>query len=80
VLAVLDLVTGSPLGTGRLNRVDLDQTRTRSAIELAEVLDRACTVRIHAHVKRYPVEQAPEPYQRTREGSLSARAVVTPHR
>jgi alcohol dehydrogenase, propanol-preferring len=50
-----------------------------SAIELAEVLDLARAGRIHAHVERFSLEQAPDAYQRMREGSLSGRAVVTPH-
>ena len=50
-----------------------------SAIELAEVLDLARTVQIHAHVERFPLERAAEAYGRMRDGTLTGRAVITPN-
>jgi propanol-preferring alcohol dehydrogenase len=50
-----------------------------SAIELIEVLELARTGRIHAHVERYPLEEAAEVYERLRRGEVSGRAVVCPH-
>ncbi|HZV73151.1 MAG TPA: NAD(P)-dependent alcohol dehydrogenase [Conexibacter sp.] len=50
-----------------------------SAIELLEVLELARAGRIHAHVERYPLEQAGEVYERLRRGEIDGRAVVCPH-
>jgi propanol-preferring alcohol dehydrogenase len=50
-----------------------------SAIELAEVLELARAGHIHAHVERFPLEKAPDAYQRMREGTLAGRAVITPN-
>jgi propanol-preferring alcohol dehydrogenase len=50
-----------------------------SAIELAEVLELARGGHIHAHVERFPLERAPDAYQRMRDGSLTGRAVITPN-
>ena len=50
-----------------------------SAIELAEVLELARSGRIHAHVERFPLDRAPDAYQRMRDGSLTGRAVITPN-
>ncbi len=50
-----------------------------SAIELIEVLELARAGQIHAHVERYPLEQADEVYERLRRGEISGRAVVCPH-
>lgn len=50
-----------------------------SAIELIEVLELARAGRIHAHVERYPLEQAAEVYGRLRRGEVAGRAVVCPH-
>jgi propanol-preferring alcohol dehydrogenase len=50
-----------------------------SAIELAEVLDLARVGRIHANVEHFSLEQAPDAYERMREGSLNGRAVIIPN-
>jgi propanol-preferring alcohol dehydrogenase len=50
-----------------------------SAIELAEVLELARAGHIHAHVERFSLEQAPDAYERMRQGSLAGRAVITPN-
>lgn len=49
-----------------------------SAIELEECLELARRGRIKAHVERFPLEQAPQAYERMREGSLEGRAVIVP--
>jgi propanol-preferring alcohol dehydrogenase len=50
-----------------------------SAIELMEVIELARTSRIHAHVERHPLEEAPVVYERLRRGQIDGRAVVCPH-
>jgi propanol-preferring alcohol dehydrogenase len=50
-----------------------------SAIELLEVIELARAGRIHAHVERFPLERAPEVYERLRRGEIDGRAVVCPH-
>jgi len=50
-----------------------------STIELAEVLDLARTGAIHAHVEHFPLDRAPDAYDRMREGTLTGRAVITPN-
>jgi alcohol dehydrogenase, propanol-preferring len=50
-----------------------------SAIELAEVLELARVGHIHAHVERFPLQNAADAYERMRQGSLSGRAVITPN-
>jgi propanol-preferring alcohol dehydrogenase len=50
-----------------------------SRIELAEVLELAAAGRIHAHVERFPLQQAASAYERMREGKLAGRAVITPN-
>jgi propanol-preferring alcohol dehydrogenase len=50
-----------------------------SRIELAEVLELARAGHITAHVERFPLEQAPQAYERMREGKLAGRAVITPN-
>jgi propanol-preferring alcohol dehydrogenase len=48
-------------------------------IELIEVLDLARTGAIHAHTERFTLDRVEDAYARLREGTLSGRAVVTPH-
>jgi alcohol dehydrogenase, propanol-preferring len=50
-----------------------------SRIELAEVLELASAGHIHAHIERFPLESAPDAYERMREGKLAGRAVITPN-
>jgi alcohol dehydrogenase, propanol-preferring len=50
-----------------------------SRIELAEVLELARSGRIHAHVERFPLQNAPDAYERMRQGKLEGRAVITPN-
>jgi alcohol dehydrogenase, propanol-preferring len=50
-----------------------------SAIELLEVLELARAGRIHAHVERFPLGEAPAVYERLRRGEVDGRAVVCPH-
>ncbi|HEU4974910.1 MAG TPA: NAD(P)-dependent alcohol dehydrogenase [Baekduia sp.] len=50
-----------------------------SAVELHEVLELARAGRIHAHVQRFRLDQAPEVYARLRRGEIDGRAVVCPH-
>jgi propanol-preferring alcohol dehydrogenase len=50
-----------------------------SAIELMEVIELARAGKIHAHVERFRLDQAPEMYERLRRGEIAGRAVVCPH-
>jgi propanol-preferring alcohol dehydrogenase len=50
-----------------------------SRIELAEVLELARAGHITAHVERFPLENAPDAYERMRQGKLAGRAVITPN-
>lgn len=50
-----------------------------SAIELLEVLELARAGHIHAHVQRFPLEDAAAVYERLRRGEIDGRAVVCPH-
>jgi propanol-preferring alcohol dehydrogenase len=49
------------------------------AVELHEVLELARAGRIQAHVQRFPLEQAPEVYDRLRRGEVDGRAVICPN-
>lgn len=49
-----------------------------SAVELLEVLELARAGRIRAHVERFPLERAPEAYEKLRRGELAGRAVICP--
>jgi propanol-preferring alcohol dehydrogenase len=49
-----------------------------SRTELMEVIALASAGRIKADIERYPLEQAPEVYQRLREGKIKGRAVLQP--
>jgi propanol-preferring alcohol dehydrogenase len=50
-----------------------------SRIELAEVLELARAGHIQAHVERFPLQNAPDAYERMRQGKLAGRAVITPN-
>ncbi len=50
-----------------------------SAIELEECLELARQGRIRAHVERFSLEDAPQAYEKMREGKLDGRAVICPH-
>jgi propanol-preferring alcohol dehydrogenase len=50
-----------------------------SAVELHEVLELERAGKIHAHVERFSLQQAPEVYARLRRGDIDGRAVVCPH-
>lgn len=50
-----------------------------SAAELMEVLDLARAGRLSARTTTYPLEQAPEVYERLAAGSIQGRAVITPN-
>jgi propanol-preferring alcohol dehydrogenase len=49
-----------------------------SRTELMEVIALAAAGRIKAEVERFPLEKAPEVYQRLREGRIQGRAVLEP--
>ncbi|HEU0057379.1 MAG TPA: NAD(P)-dependent alcohol dehydrogenase [Gaiella sp.] len=49
-----------------------------STIELMEVLDLARAGRIRSHVEHFALDQAPDVYQRLRDGKIEGRAVVVP--
>jgi propanol-preferring alcohol dehydrogenase len=49
-----------------------------SIVELHEVLALARRGLVHAEVERFPLEEAPEAYDRMRAGTLRGRAVITP--
>ena len=50
-----------------------------SIIELAEVLELARAGQSRAHAERFPLERVTDAYERMRNGTLSGRAVITPH-
>ncbi|WP_028066633.1 NAD(P)-dependent alcohol dehydrogenase [Solirubrobacter soli] len=50
-----------------------------SRVELAEVLELARAGHIDAHVEHFPLERVEDAYERMRNGTLSGRAVITPH-
>jgi propanol-preferring alcohol dehydrogenase len=80
-LTVVGLAGGSfEFGFGTLPfECQLTMPYWGTAVELIEVLDLARAGKIHAHVERFPLEQAAEAYERLRAGSLDGRAVVCPH-
>ncbi|HEX6724846.1 MAG TPA: NAD(P)-dependent alcohol dehydrogenase [Gaiella sp.] len=49
-----------------------------STIELMEVLDLAREGKIRSHVERFTLDEAPQVYERLREGKIDGRAVVVP--
>src|SRR3954451_3259719 len=50
-----------------------------SAIELAEVLELARSGHITVHTEHFPLERVADAYERMQTGTLSGRAVITPH-
>lgn len=59
--------------------VEVTSTYWGSGAELAEVLELARAGRIHVHVERFPLDQAPEAYAAMRDGRLEGRAVICPN-
>jgi len=49
-----------------------------TAVELMECLDLARAGKIHAHVEHFSLAEAPQAYERMREGRLDGRAVISP--
>ena len=49
-----------------------------TAVELMECLDLAREGRIHAHVEHFTLDEAPQAYEKMREGRLDGRAVISP--
>jgi propanol-preferring alcohol dehydrogenase len=50
-----------------------------SIVELAEVLELARAGRITPHAEHFPLERVTDAYERMQRGTLSGRAVITPH-
>lgn len=50
-----------------------------TAVELEECLELARQGRIHAHVERFSLEDAPRAYEKMRAGELDGRAVICPN-
>jgi propanol-preferring alcohol dehydrogenase len=50
-----------------------------TAVELEECLELARQGRIHAHVERFSLEEAPRAYEKMRAGELEGRAVICPN-
>ena len=46
--------------------------------ELADVIALAAQGELNAEVETFPLEKAPEAYERLRQGTIRGRAVVTP--
>lgn len=49
-----------------------------TAVELMECLDLAREGRIHSHVEHFSLDEAPQAYEKMREGHLDGRAVISP--
>lgn len=49
-----------------------------TAVELMECLDLAREGKIHAHVEHFTLDEAPQAYEKMREGHLDGRAVISP--
>ena len=67
----------------RFNTLPSDASLTHpywgSIVELAEVLELARAGRITPHAEYFPLERVTDAYERMRNGTLSGRAVITPH-
>jgi propanol-preferring alcohol dehydrogenase len=50
-----------------------------TAVELMECLDLAREGKIHAHVEHFTLDEAPQAYEKMREGRLDGRAVISPN-
>ena len=59
--------------------VSIQTTYWGSAAELMEVLDLARAGRLSAHATTYPLQDAPEVYERLAKGEIQGRAVITPN-
>jgi len=49
-----------------------------TAVELMECLDLARQGKIHVHVEHFSLDEAPQAYEKMREGHLDGRAVISP--
>src|SRR4051812_2608412 len=67
----------------RFNTLPSDASLTHpywgSIVELAEVLELARAGHITPHAERFPIERVTDAYERMQRGTLSGRAVITPH-
>jgi propanol-preferring alcohol dehydrogenase len=63
---------------GIANEVSVATTYWGTLPELMEVIALASTGRIRAHVRRFPLDDAPLAYEAMREGGLEGRAVIVP--
>lgn len=77
-------VVGIAMGTLPFNffslpyEASVQTTYWGSLLELVEVLELARAGRIRAKVERFPLEQAPQAYERLRAGAVEGRAVIVP--
>jgi propanol-preferring alcohol dehydrogenase len=77
-------VVGLALGTLSFNAINVrwetsvQTTYWGSVTELAEVIALARDGKISAHVERFSLDNAPDAYQRLRDGTLRGRAVIVP--
>gem|GEM_PF-1425938 len=51
----------------------------RTAVELMECLELVRQGKIHAHVERFSLDDAPRAYEKMRAGELDGRAVICPN-
>src|SRR5438309_199630 len=78
-------VVGLAMGTLPFNIINVrwecsvQTTYWGSVTELAEVIALARNGKIAAHVERFALADAPEAYQRMRDGTLRGRAVIVPN-
>ncbi len=81
--AVMVIGVGGGTLEYRFNTLPSDASLTHpywgSVIELAEVLELARAGRITAHAEHFPLERVADAYERMQNGTLSGRAVITPH-
>ena len=81
--AVMVIGVGGGTLEYRFNTLPSDASLTHpywgSAIELAEVLELARSGHITAHAEHFPLERVADAYERMQNGTLSGRAVITPH-
>jgi propanol-preferring alcohol dehydrogenase len=64
---------------GMPNELSIASTFYGSIPELTEVVTLAQAGKIKTHVELFPLDQAPQVYQRLHEGKIQGRAVVTPN-
>ena len=81
--AVMAIAAASGTLEYRFNTLPSDASLTHpywgSRIELAEVLELARSGQISAHTERFPLDRVTDAYARLHDGTLSGRAVITPH-